>query len=1261
MAQIQQDRVRCRLLHTLLVASLLVVNTVYAVVDSAEGSDVASVATATEDAAMVLGSQCSITTGCPRSSMAWASGSFTEDGVLTPQALALDTQLTLQISLCCGYLFHGGMLENSANGEEMYDVFLETLLHATPLRIFSADEKRKLFPRSAAVIGNTANGKKYSTVVRADDDEVAFGNDGDGDVLILTTGAIDAAAFRIPFKSIATKPTGTSSRKSDTNNNIAEVGENDETDEEAYDMQLLLSNRVLKCKCPHTLHVMPMLYLKRDRVPALRLRGGGARCVTSADILVVSSDDLVDTDAPAPSPTVQHSFTSVAKIPPFSYVVWEVYNTHPSWNGPRNGAGHHHQRHSKGVVADPLSTVLPVLVHRRWTTVGLPKNSASRHEDHPHDLQGTTLSEDGMNFTFPAHLHTRYRVSLRVVKGSATGETSDRLVLRAKVLEFWTTVSYPLQPFVGYRYAAVVRTAVSLVNDDTAVNRPEDVQLLRDIVFSPVGRDDGDYHTRWIVTNSNDAAAAPAIPLFGANTTKVPVQLVSFIVVDSDEACPPVTVEQHNVFAIQLLITSPTPSPFTACTNETRLEARDERPLLTSDLRRQLLASQRPLVTSSNANYSQLWFHNVEVDAEQWHCSFIPQRSALELTTADALRDTNKIASPCIMAPSSATRIASLDTRDPVVTAVQWRLRLRFSRRTASPAEQSTALVHALEEQLIETAWYGGVVESSSLTLLLDAYSPPLLIYRRTAALPVEVDVYLPMHALSYNVSAPNVIVRGRWAARSPLSLRTSPNAAVVTLGTALVPNIQQTLPRGTLQFIVADPGEMVSISRALLGWLLEHRRTPRQVAVPLTTEPIPVLGDVHDARSAAVSTTADSTSVSFIARCPDAAVEYRIHVVAFPPEAVVPAHELIVTEDAVLTLRAPRPPAKGEEISWTVENCTSDAVPTEMVVVLTSADTGALLSGIHPHMHCDVRWTALNVAGAAYKVFSIRRCEKPPALKFFTTAGTTGRAQITPVLRRRNAASLQFDETELTLSTFDDPSLVLVLPFAGMNMTTVVSFEAESARSRFSTEWTAMNSWVLSGFLHKQYATSSSSAMHQSLWDSMSWVPQSSLVISSASPQQESSSADNEAGSFSGIETLLNFNATQRGLLTHIQFIEAVAPQWMAEPYATDAQVLFPPYGMCPPRLGHIFTLHVTPLDLVPPTSVDKETNLPVLEMCAETMLLARHPSLHDVYGYSWEWSCAKSFDELLGAAGATESQDSSSPILVEPIPDRHLFFFYP
>jgi len=130
--------------------------------------------------------ECSLTEGCPVSSMAWASGLFTEPGILTPSVFSVNTTLTLRLSLCCGYLFNGTMLRNA----KLYQRFIRELLAATPFHRLAVREMESLLPRDMGVLidAGTRRVFRYNTTLTAEDE--LYHNDGDGHVLELSTNQV---------------------------------------------------------------------------------------------------------------------------------------------------------------------------------------------------------------------------------------------------------------------------------------------------------------------------------------------------------------------------------------------------------------------------------------------------------------------------------------------------------------------------------------------------------------------------------------------------------------------------------------------------------------------------------------------------------------------------------------------------------------------------------------------------------------------------------------------------------------------------------------------------------------------------------------------------------------------------------------------------------------------------------------------------------------------------------------------------------------
>ncbi|KAG5508178.1 hypothetical protein JKF63_05433 [Porcisia hertigi] len=248
-------------------------------------------------------STCSVGFACPRSSLAWASGSFTFPELLTPYTLSLPVGLTLKISLCCQYRFDGTLLRDV----ELYNVFLQELLQASPFQVLSAAEKRELFPQEGVLIADTWGRRRvYNTSYIPTDADVAEYNDGDGDVLILTTGALAPATLlklidssaplsgggrgglgtsygshtRVTTADAVSSPWTGADTIAPHREVEAETGEGVEAGAltATTDVQLRITSRVLKCKCPHIVTVMPLLHLQRDVLPPISIVGLGSHC-----------------------------------------------------------------------------------------------------------------------------------------------------------------------------------------------------------------------------------------------------------------------------------------------------------------------------------------------------------------------------------------------------------------------------------------------------------------------------------------------------------------------------------------------------------------------------------------------------------------------------------------------------------------------------------------------------------------------------------------------------------------------------------------------------------------------------------------------------------------------------------------------------------------------------------------------------------------------------------------------------------------------
>eukprot|EP00759_Apiculatamorpha_spiralis_P018194 PhF_6_TR24624/c1_g1_i1/m.33888 len=95
---------------------------------------------------------CSVDNGCPASAMSYATGSFTNEFLLSDAALQSANNLTLHLHLCCGYTMRGELLVNLT----MYKRFLVELLHVSPLSHLNVKEQLSIFPHSLLTLTKTS-------------------------------------------------------------------------------------------------------------------------------------------------------------------------------------------------------------------------------------------------------------------------------------------------------------------------------------------------------------------------------------------------------------------------------------------------------------------------------------------------------------------------------------------------------------------------------------------------------------------------------------------------------------------------------------------------------------------------------------------------------------------------------------------------------------------------------------------------------------------------------------------------------------------------------------------------------------------------------------------------------------------------------------------------------------------------------------------------------------------------------------------------
>ncbi|CAG9572272.1 conserved hypothetical protein [Leishmania major strain Friedlin] len=398
---------------------------------------------------------------CPRSSVAWASGSFTVGELLTPHSLSLPVGLTLKLSLCCQYRFDGTLLRSA----ELYDIFLQELLRASPFQVLSAAEKRELFPQALIFAVDTWGRRRvYNTSYVLTDADVAEHNDGDGDVLVLTTGALSPAAL---LKLITSSPSLSAARRSGLGSNhktsaadpaiAARTGaraaptrgkveeEGSEPVDTALqaadtDMQLHITSRVLKCKCPHILTVMPPLHMQRDALPPINIVGLGSHCGVPTSSNNTDGADARQSTRP-PFSASQHirrvcgadgtvafavSFEVNPPVPPTSLVTWTVRSVvakaeeagSAAPRGDRSWTdGHHSGSNSSGPSTSPTYSPL-ILRHSRLLPVPHYSASSTGGDIGPSAVSTPTdsclLHSSASSPFFAVEANVRYEVSVRI-------------------------------------------------------------------------------------------------------------------------------------------------------------------------------------------------------------------------------------------------------------------------------------------------------------------------------------------------------------------------------------------------------------------------------------------------------------------------------------------------------------------------------------------------------------------------------------------------------------------------------------------------------------------------------------------------------------------------------------------------------------------------------------------------------------------------------------------------------------------------------
>ncbi|RNF19479.1 hypothetical protein TcG_04337 [Trypanosoma cruzi] len=446
-------------------------------------------------------SLCSVDHGCPLSSMAWASGTFTMSDVLTPASFLIASNLTLKLSLCCGYKYNGTLLRDEA----LYDVFLQVLLRASPFQVLTREEKRRMFPREHVIIMDTVRQRRYDANYVLTTEDVRQQNDGDGDVILLVSGAVGEGILRIPLYRAA--------------EDLATAA--------PANINLKIANVAIKCKCPHTLLVMPLLQVRPDTLLPVSVLGLGSHCGVH----------------PLLPPTTPHHgenivqlrekawAASVAVAPsqlPATRVQWVVTDT-------RTG-----------------SIVLDELLHVPTRT----------------DSSGALLRHHANCSYFEVLPNHKYEVNLTVSRGTAVQRATGFFILRLPIDRPQDVERGPPQLHFGFerhlRLSERTRTYLELQGalspqhqsaeyfgywENTPLSDQPLPQILKRIRHNPYAEETALY------------------PMFvGRNE-------IFFYVRDLDEVCDPVLLEVQEVWALQGILLQPSISPLTACHDDVPVEA----------------------------------------------------------------------------------------------------------------------------------------------------------------------------------------------------------------------------------------------------------------------------------------------------------------------------------------------------------------------------------------------------------------------------------------------------------------------------------------------------------------------------------------------------------------------------------------------------------------------------------------------------------------------------------------------------------------
>ncbi|KAK7195086.1 hypothetical protein NESM_000431700 [Novymonas esmeraldas] len=1335
-------------------------------------------------------SMCAVDYTCPRSSAAWASGSFTTSELLTPHSLSLPVGLRLQLSLCCQYRFDGTLLRSAA----LYDIFLRELLQATPFQALSAAQKRELFPQSLVYTVDTWGRRRaYNTSYVPTDADAADGNDGDGDVLVLTTGTVSTATLRHLF---ASSPVFAGGGGSD--------GEGDDGDSgggggsggvsthaaaahlASTGMQLRITNHVLKCKCPHTLSVMPLLHMRRDTLPPISIVGLGAHCG-------VMSNSTRSAGAPQPIYTTRRlrrvrgaqdgavaiaaSFAVTPPVPSTSLVTWVVRKVATAAVNAGDSDAEHVAGHASAQ-ATSVSGSRGTLVLRHSRIVPVPR-CCDVQDDSCSDGPGgsTAACERASRSSAPSPFfivepNVRYEVSVSVLRwplgidgrryeaeevlrqhqsaqqtdGSAAHATTrsvavsmpptqrtavGRFILRVPLPRTWApppataTVHFGFRRQMRLTSATLARpavlaalhprhppTAAAAASDAPAPLRPLDYygvwqnQPLRDqplpqrpvrVMANPFADASTPVASAGAADEDGDGAAGSvAVPLFlGRNR-------LAYLVRDVDDVCEPVVLETREVWAVQSHVA--TAGPITACGEEQDVSA-----LVLRQLLQQMRVEPRLEVTVPNTTWLADPRRVAEAASEgRYRCAATAGGGGAPSPQCSAVADTERD-------PSGVHATLRMSGRG--VYEVVWVARVAVrGELLLRPANLDPLYATVLPSAAAPPT------ETAPPTFVVEVRSRPLLVVRRLASYPRRVVVDLPMHARRWLVAPPRAaaaaavdpatalpagatvdVLRGGapagyWHARPPLRVVAVDERQTAEVDTQAVPNVQRTLPNGTLEFVVQDTGESLSLSVTVDGVVR---------VVPYTS------------------------------RCPDTHVEHVMRVVALPPPPIAPPLALIYTEEACVLLVAPREVLKDEVAEWQIPPCPSAQQPpylverlltpeelSESALVSTAADGGApvpasltarpvlLACGVEAHHHCDVVWSARNLVAEVHKTYSLRRCQRPPDVVFHAS-GRQMRVsypkdsvfvlpsvvQVVYAHGNRTSSLAEAVAASATAAGGDDGAVPVtvhrrrqhrrVIPVAGYAASIGYSFNFTGEQDYMEMRLHPLEDPVAHQLRVTQHAYVAGEEGPLVLrWQTRAEVqlsqPGASLAAvlraeededahsTGATPPPHDAAAQQRPrephdlerdelldGRLKETYTLVH-EATARQLrvsevgdasLFSMDYVVRGSPAVLSQAAAAERPE-FTRRGMCVERPGHIAVLAVSPRGAV---EVDErygtvlppppEPAIAVLPFCAPHYIFARHPELSSVYGYDFTWTCPDASGMTVEKRGATHSVISHTP----------------